>query len=167
MREPNRSLLVNGELNWLWEAAERFQVPLMVNVPNLVSQIGSVAERYTGLDLAIDHLGLVPTVTHTDFTEALRPTIALSRFKNVAVKASALPSAVSEPYPFPTLHEPIRRVFEAFGPKRVFWGSDLTRLSCSYAECVELFTRELDYISSHDLEWVMGRGVCEWLGWAL
>ena len=30
-----------------------------------------------------------------------------------------------------------------------------------------LFTEELPWLSASDREWVMGRGVCEWLGWPL
>ena len=32
---------------------------------------------------------------------------------------------------------------------------------------VELFTEELPWLSSEDKEWMMGRGLCEWLGWPL
>jgi hypothetical protein len=30
-----------------------------------------------------------------------------------------------------------------------------------------MFTEELPWLTGEDLHWVMGRGVCEWLGWAL
>lgn len=53
------------------------------------------------------------------------------------------------------------------GPRRTFWGTDLTRMACTYRECVTLFTEELAWPTGRDLEWVMGRGVCEWLGWTL
>jgi hypothetical protein len=28
-----------------------------------------------------------------------------------------------------------------------------------------MFTEELDFLSSNDLEWVMGRGIAQRLGW--
>jgi hypothetical protein len=28
-----------------------------------------------------------------------------------------------------------------------------------------MFTEEMPFFSGDDLEWIMGRGVCEWLGW--
>jgi len=40
-------------------------------------------------------------------------------------------------------------------------------MPCTYRECVSLFTEELPWLKGDDLEWVMGRGVCEWLGWPL
>ena len=30
-----------------------------------------------------------------------------------------------------------------------------------------MFTEELPWLKGEDLEWVMGRGVCEWIGWKL
>ena len=92
---------------------------------------------------------------------------ALARRPNVAVKASALPCYTSEPYPFRGIHRHIRTVYDAFGPRRMFWGTDLTRMPCSYRECIDLFAREMPWLKGQDLEWVMGRGVCEWLGWPL
>ena len=56
---------------------------------------------------------------------------------------------------------------EAFGPRCTFWGTDLTRMPCTYYECITLFTEYLPWLQGEDLEWVMGRGVCEWLGWPL
>jgi hypothetical protein len=47
----------------------------------------------------------------------------------------------------------------------MFWGTDLTRLPCSYRQAITFFTEELPWLSARDQEWVMGRAVCEWLGW--
>ena len=47
----------------------------------------------------------------------------------------------------------------------MFWGSDLSRLSSSYSECVELFTTELPWLRGEDLKMVMGLGLRRWLGW--
>ena len=48
-----------------------------------------------------------------------------------------------------------------------FWGTDLSRLPCTYREAVTMFTEEIPWLSREDKEWIMGRGVCEWLGWKL
>jgi L-fuconolactonase len=81
--------------------------------------------------------------------------------------SSALPCYVTEAYPFPRLHPHIRRVVETFGPERVFWGTDLTRLPCPYRQAVTSFAEELDFLSDADRDWVMGRGIAEWLNWPL
>jgi len=56
-------------------------------------------------------------------------------------------------------------VHRAFGARRMFWGSDLSRLRGSYRECVTMWTEAMPWLTREDLEWIMGRGLCEWLGW--
>jgi L-fuconolactonase len=85
----------------------------------------------------------------------------------MAVKTSALPRYVTEPYPFPSPRQHIRRVVDAYGPRRVFRGTDLTRLSCPYRQAVTLFIKELDSRADEGKQWIMGRGIAEWLGWPL
>jgi L-fuconolactonase len=72
-----------------------------------------------------------------------------------------LPSYVTEAYPYPSLHAHIRRVVELYGPHRVFWGTDLTRLRGSYRQAVTLFTEQLDFFSDIDKTWMIGRGIAE------
>jgi hypothetical protein len=99
--------------------------------------------------------------------EDLPAVCALAQRPNVAVKASGMVGHSVQAYPFRDVHEGIRKLFDAFGPRRTFWGTDLTRMPCTYRECIDLFTKELGWLKGEDLEWVMGRGVCEWLGWPL
>jgi hypothetical protein len=116
------------------------------------------------LKLVMDHSGLVDGKDETAFKE-FDKLLAIARRPNVATKASCFPFFTTDKYPFRKLHPYIRRAFDAFGPKRMFWGTDLSRLPCTYKDGVTLFTEELPWLKGEDLEWVMGRGVCEWLGW--
>jgi predicted TIM-barrel fold metal-dependent hydrolase len=162
-----RPWLTDGTADWLWPVAERAGVPLMVLVPGSLDALGRIAARHPGLTLVIDHVGLKIREKAPQVFEDLRAVCALARHPNVAVKASGMPSLSSESYPFRDLHPHIRTLVDAFGPKRTFWGTDLTRMPCTYRECVALFTEELPWLTGAELEWVMGRGVCEWLGWPL
>jgi predicted TIM-barrel fold metal-dependent hydrolase len=83
------------------------------------------------------------------------------------VKASGLPSYSVEAYPYRDLQPHLRRVYDAFGPQRIFWGTDYSRLPCSYRQAITLFTEEQPWLNENDKEWIMGRGLCEWLGWPL
>ena len=47
----------------------------------------------------------------------------------------------------------------------MFWGSDATRLTCSYTEARRLFTDELDFLGPGDLEGSWAEGLSEWIGW--
>ncbi|MDZ7726900.1 MAG: amidohydrolase family protein [Dehalococcoidia bacterium] len=162
----HRALLDDGTAEWVWSAAEEHGVPIMVFVPGAVREIDAVAERHPGLRLVIDHLAIREGKDDEAFAN-LGEVLHLARHPNVAVKASALPCFSSEPYPFPKLHPYIGRVYDTFGPQRMFWGTDWTRLPCSWSEAITLFTEELPWLSEEDKEWIMGRALCEWLGWPL
>ena len=132
----------------------------------MLNLVDGIAEHHPGLRLVIDHLALARTKDAAAFVD-LPQLLALAKRPNVAAKASALPCYSSDPYPYRNLRPHIRQVFDAFGPRRTFWGTDLTRLPCSYRQGITFFTEELAFLSETDKEWVMGRAVCEWLGWKL
>jgi len=159
------SWLDDGTADWFWAAAEKYDIPVMVFAPFAVEKIGEIAERHPGLRVIVDHMGLNVQWRGKDLAPGVDVLLKFARFRNVAVKASCLPCYVDEPYPFPTLHPQIRRVVEAFGPERVFWGTDLSQLPCPYRQAVTLFTEELDFLSTWDKEWIMGRAIARWLNW--
>lgn len=159
--------LEDGTADWLWDGAERYNVPIMAFAPDAVPKLGEVAERHPGLRLIVDHMGLSSALRGKSLEPAVADVLKLARFSNLAVKVSALPCYVDEPYPFPTLHPLIHRVVDAFGPQRSFWGTDLSHLTCPYKQCLTLFTEELKFLSESDKEWIMGRGIAEWINWPL
>jgi len=159
--------LTDGTADWLWPAVERAGIPLMMSVSGRLPAVDGIAERHPGLKLVIDHLGIRSGAKGEEAFAGLPQLCTLARRPNVAVKASALPCYSIEPYPFRDVHAHIRRVYDAFGPRRTFWGTDWTRLPCPWRQAVTLFTEELPWLSTSDKEWIMGRALCEWLGWAL
>jgi L-fuconolactonase len=165
--EPQRSWLRDGTADWLFPTLEQHGIPLMVFATNALPIMGKIAERHPGLQLIIDHMGMVVgdkgEAAFAEEEELLR----LARHPNVAVKATAIPCAAIEPFPYPSLHRHIRAVFDAFGPRRLFWGTDLTQLPCNYRQAVTLFTEELPWLSGEDLGQVMGLGLCAWLRWKI
>jgi predicted TIM-barrel fold metal-dependent hydrolase len=165
LRDPNLSLLIGGRLGWLWSAAEDANVPITLLAPGLERHVDAVAAAHPALRLVIDHCNLDPRVAYPDLAAAVEPLLTLARRPNVAIKASALACWTSDTFPFPSLHAAVGRVVGAFGAQRVFWGSDLTRLPCPYSEYLRLFTEELPFLTASDRDWVMGRGLLEWLRW--
>lgn len=156
------------DIDWLWEKAEKAGVPIMVLVPHaMMPQVDRIAERFPGLNLAMTHLGLTSGARDEEAFRDLDKLLALAKRPNVAVKASALPAYTSDSYPYRALHPYLRRVYDAFGPKRMFWGTDFARLPCTYRQAVTMFTEEIPWLTTGDKEWIMGRGLCEWLGWPL
>lgn len=162
-----RTWLHDGTADWLWPAAEEAGIPLMLLPPGNLPAIATVAARHPSLRLTIDHLALVRTKVDDEAFEDLPALLALAEFPNVAVKATAVASYTTDDYPFRNLHPYLREVFDAFGPRRIFWGSDVSRLRCPYSQLVDLFVKELDFLDATDKELIMGRAFCEWVDWPL
>jgi hypothetical protein len=94
-------------------------------------------------------------------------TVALAKYPNVSVKVSASPGLSRQPYPFRDVAEHIKRVFDAYGPQRSYWGTDITNsyAKASYRQRITHFTEELSFLSETDKDWVMGRAILQRLRW--
>jgi predicted TIM-barrel fold metal-dependent hydrolase len=168
LSDPARRWLHDGELEWLWSAAEAAGVPIAALATDSLAELGRVAERHPGLRLTIDHLGGRGGLTTLKDDAAMihmPQLIALAKLPNVAVKATGAPGYSAEPYPFPRMQMYLRQVYDAFGPQRVFWGTDITKMPCPWRQCVTMFTEELPWLSGDDQRLVMGDALCAWWGW--
>mgnify|MGYP003119691132 FL=1 len=166
--EHERQWLRGGDLDWLWAGAEEAGIPITLMATDSMDVISDVAERHPGLRLTIDHLGgrggLTPLKDHSAMAH-MPALLALAKHPNVAVKATGAPSYSSESYPFPIMQDYVRQIFDAFGPDRTFWGTDITKMPCSWRECIEMFTDEMPWLGADDQRLVMGDAVCAWWGW--
>jgi predicted TIM-barrel fold metal-dependent hydrolase len=167
--EWDRPWITDGTADWFWPAAERLDIPVMLNAPTLQAEVGNVAARHPRLRLIIDHMGRVKGTKDDELAAAIDGTVTLAKFPNVFVKLSQVPTCSSAPYPYRNIHQYVRRLIEAFGPRRAFWGTDLSamlsRSNCTYRQAVTLFTEEMSFLSQDDLEWTMGRGLAQCLQW--
>jgi predicted TIM-barrel fold metal-dependent hydrolase len=91
--------------------------------------------------------------------------LALAKHPNVAIKATGAPSYSTAPYPYRNIHDHLRRIYDSFGPQRMFWGTDITRMPCSWRQCVSAFVETQTWLSDADRGLVMGQGITDWLGW--
>ena len=157
--------LDDGSIDWFWAACERLGIPLMIFVPGLVDKVAPIAERHSGLTLIVDHMARRSELRDEACFADLGELLTLARYPNLSVKSSAVPCYTTEPYPFRNMRIHLRRIYDAFGPRRMLWGSDYTRLPCSYGECLDHFRLELDFLSAEDKEWVLGKTAAELLRW--
>jgi len=165
--KKNMDRLSNPDyMGWLWAEAAAAKVPVYIGVDQpAVRLVDAVAERHPDLRIILDHMALASGAKDDEAFRDIDMLLAIEKRPNVGVKVSALPGYSTAPYPYRNLHGYVKRVYDAFGPARMFWGSDLTRLKCSYRQCVTVFTEEMPWLKTNDLELIMGRALCEWLDW--
>ena len=157
--------LDDASLDWFWAAAERLGIPLMILVPGLAPKVRPIAERHPDLTLIVDHMARRSGTQDDEAFADLDDLLALARYPKVYVKTTSVPSYSTEPYPYRNLHGYLRRMYDAFGPRRLLWGSDYTRLRGTYRECLDLFREGLDFLSADDQEWILGKNAAEVLRW--
>ena len=160
--------LTDGTANWFWPAAEKAGLPVMCFAPGRVSLLGPIVERHPQLALILDHMGLTAAMLKDNRVEdAIGQAVALAKYPNVSVKLSASPGISREPYPFRDVAGHLKRVFDAYGPQRSYWGTDLTNsyAKASYRQRITQFTEELAFLSESDKDQVMGRAIVARLKW--
>jgi L-fuconolactonase len=127
---PEREKLAAGGYETLLAELERRGIPLCVALGPSAADARLIAERHPELAVVIDHLGLpstpVPPAAREPFAR-LADILDLAELPNVAIKATGMPALSHAPYPFADIHQPLRRLLDAYGPERTLWGTDWTR----------------------------------------
>ena len=163
--------LSDGTADWFWPAAEKAGLPVMFLAFGNVHLFDPIAKRHPGLPLIIDHMGVNTAIAKDParMAKSIGDAVALAKYPNVSIKMSNLMNVTFEPYPYRDLAQHLQRVFEAYGPRRSYWGTDLTntRLNdVTWTQRITHFTQELPFLSESDKDWVMGRAIMERLRWA-
>jgi predicted TIM-barrel fold metal-dependent hydrolase len=160
--------IADGTADWLWPAAAAVGIPIMIFAPDAPDHIGRIAHDHPDLRLIVDHMGLATRgPEYKRVRERISLIASLSKHPNLAVKLSAVPGFSDEPYPFRDMTEHLHRLIDSFGPRRCFWGTDLThqRGKYGYRQYVTHFTEELDFLSGDDRHWIMGDAILDFLKW--
>jgi L-fuconolactonase len=155
--------LAAAAVSGFFVAAEQHGVPLSIYAPGRYELYADLAEQHPGARITIDHVAV--ETADRPLIEAIEPLLSLARHPGIAVKASALPCFVTEAHPFPSISEAVYRLVDAFGPDRVFFGSDLSRLPVPYAELVDVFVNHLPRLSDAERSLVLGGALTTWLDW--
>ena len=181
-----RPEFTEGKFDRYWAFAEQYDLPLFFSTHGWAHVMSTVAERHPGLTMVIDHLGVSQSPVSPPRDEPwdqLDGLLGLAKYPNVNVKLCGAPLMSSEPYPYKDVWPHLHRVFEAFGPERILWASDFTRMRWRpsldvgsgsryapfkqwkyYSDCLN-YLRDTDEISESDKEWVFGKTVRRVLRW--
>jgi predicted TIM-barrel fold metal-dependent hydrolase len=120
-----------------------------------VPDVERVVERHADqLDVCIDHMADCPI----DQPNELKKLLALARFDRVFVKLSHLWSLSRMEYPYRDTHDQVKRLYDAFGPQRLMWGSDWPAVGdfCGYGRALALYRDEIKFFTDEDRRWILG-----------
>lgn len=130
----------------LWEVARRLGLVVSVRINrDKAGELAALLRRFEGLEVVLDHC--LYLAAGPGYDETLKAVLDLARHPNLHAKLSFLPTGSARPYPFEDMHDPCRRIIDAYGPDRCLWGSafpcELWCPKTSYAQQVALFSRVL------------------------
>lgn len=123
------------------------------------AEIDRMCGLYPAAPVIIDHFGRVGidgTIREADL-DAL---CALAKHPRVHVKTGAFYALGKKTAPYLDLAGMIRRVVQAFSPKRCMWESDCpfqVQPPHTYADSIRLVRDRLDFLSAEDRSWLLGK----------
>jgi predicted TIM-barrel fold metal-dependent hydrolase len=157
-----------GDYDRFFSAAQRVGMPVLCLMFRHLPAARATAAKYPSLRFIIDHMGLPQPPWQLDepvFKELPLMT-QLATHDNVAVRLCGVPSYSRLPYPHTDVWEAVTPLIEAFGPERLMWGSDLTRLFGlhTYADLLGYLLHSSE-VSDSDKEQILGTSIRRILDW--
>ncbi len=157
-------------INSIFAAGGRAGIPINVMSSGKLPLLRELARRNPDTQIVIDHLGIAqpmePPAPPEPFSD-MANVLALAECDNVAIKISGACTLAHQPYPYPDIWEPLRRIFDAFGLDRCMWGTDWTRAVnlLTYEQGVEAF-RVTDELSDSERTTLMGGTLARIYNWS-
>ena len=108
----------------LWKKADELDAVFNFFIAtDQLPKLERMVQRYPAVRVAIDHISQID-LGADDPLPAMKKLLALARYPNVFVKVSELTSvSKSGKYPFCDVYPWVKRVYDAFGPDRLLWGT--------------------------------------------
>lgn len=154
----------NGKFDWFWPEAVKNDLPVIFLTTGQTHLFAPIMEKCPGLKLIIDHMGVSRATVRSNIVGAtIEQSAMLAKYPTVSCKLSAAPMISKEPYPFRDVRDHIKRLYDAFGPKRCHWGTDLTTSfdKATMKQRITHFTEELPFLSEEDKDWIMGKSLLQ------
>jgi predicted TIM-barrel fold metal-dependent hydrolase len=85
----------------------------------------------------------------------------MAEHPNVYVKVSNMNRMSQLPYLHRDTHDMVWRIYDAFGPERLMWGTDFPHVLAAggYVRSLELVRDALDFLNEDDKEWLFSKAV--------
>lgn len=162
---PFDSWLDDDTLDGFWDGCERNGIPVMNLIPLSSAKLPRILESHPDLTFIIDHMAVEIEKKGAEAFRTIDALCALAKYPNVYVKVSSAPNFSVEPYPFRDIWPFLKQIYDAFGPQRLMWGSDLTRLNSTYRECLDQWNGGMDFVSADDAVLICGGNLARVLRW--
>jgi predicted TIM-barrel fold metal-dependent hydrolase len=137
-------------------AEEDLAICFLIN-PEVLPLIGRLCEKHPESPVIIDHMGRIGMDGMIRAADA-QAICALAKYAKIKIKLSGFYALGERKTPHLELAPLIRQLYNAFGPRRLMWGSDcpFQLVNETYADSLDLIRYQLDFLSGEDREWILG-----------
>ena len=143
----------------LWRRSEELGTCFIVhgpaaNLPHLEPIIG----RFPEVPVVLDHIGGAPTDEEPPFP-LLSHVLDLARFPRVYVKLTPQAHKSELSFPHADTFLTFRRIYDAFGPQRLMWGTNFPGVmkGVGYGPALDMFRDHVDFLTDDDKAWLFHR----------
>jgi L-fuconolactonase len=145
----------------LWQRCHELKVPMTVLAPiGRMPEVATLLEKTPDLTTVIDHMADCPV----DQPQELEKLMALKRYPKVFVKISHTWSLSKEKYPWKDAQALVKRLYDAFGPKRLMWATDwpiIENSGAKYEQALSVVRDEMKFLNAEDKEWMLSKSIEE------
>ncbi len=170
-RDPGRERKFDDPgLDRIARAAVKHDFPVNVLFWGNLDAGTALIDRHPDTRFIIDHLGILQPRTPPAPAEPwadLPKVLELAKRPNAVIKVSGACTLSKQPYPYPDIWDPLKRIFDAWGFERCLWGTDWTRAYAvvNYENAVKPFL-ETNRLSESERAMLMGGACAKAYGWS-
>jgi predicted TIM-barrel fold metal-dependent hydrolase len=142
----------------LWKRCEQLKVPMTVLCPvTRIPDVQKLIEKHPNLTVVIDHMADCPL----DRPDLLQHLTALKRYPKVFVKISHSWSLSKQKYPWTDSLEQVKKLYGAFGPKQLMFGTDwpVCLPHATYEQTLKVVREEMKFLNGDDRSWILSKTV--------
>lgn len=152
--------VANGLADSLVEQARRLGVPVQFlnREPERHALILRLAQRFPDVVFINDHLGH-PRLEEGFPYPSSRTFFECGALPNVYAKVSLHSPLSKEDYPWTDVHDFQRLTLDAYGPRRLMWGSNfpMQMPEPTYQQRLDAVRRELPFLTEEERSWILGQ----------
>ncbi len=172
---PGRDAWMNGDAHkLLWKKAEDLGAILNYFLTTTqLARLEDMIKQFPKVRIVVDHLARVD-LTAPDPLPEFKKLLALAAYPNVWVKVSELVRlSPSHQYPFTDTYPWVKRMYDAFGPDRLMWGTGFPGAAAKIEVGWPTGPQELDLIRTKigfppgDVAKILGRNAARLWGFPI
>ena len=139
-------------------AAERGVVASLALGSAWFADLSVIAEAYPSLPILLHHMAMPSQGPGRE--DEIAALLALARHPSIGVKISGFNYNAARwwEYPYPSSLALFRRIFDAFGPARLYWGSDFpaSRDQLTYRQSIEVVRTHTAFLGESAVAAILG-----------